>query len=138
MTTFFVHGNPKAQPRARATIRGNKPGVYDPGTSDGWKMMVAIAARETKQRFDGPVVVDLEFVFERPKRHWGVKGLLPGAPSYHTAKPDLDNLAKSTLDSMVSCGFLADDRIVVKLTLAKRWGVMDGCHVAVDHVDSAS
>ena len=41
LLTFFVEGDPKGQPRARACIRGKHAGVYDPGTSDNWKMCVA-------------------------------------------------------------------------------------------------
>lgn len=113
-----VFGNPVAQPRARAKRFGN--GVYNPSTADGWKTQVAVAARGL-EHIKQPCSVVIEFRFARPKSHTGKRGLLPSAPKRHTGKPDLDNLAKSTLDAMVDCGLLLDDRIVFSLGLSKGW-----------------
>jgi Holliday junction resolvase RusA-like endonuclease len=42
--SFEVVGLPKAQPRAKATIRGRHAGVYNPGTANDWKEAVKSAA----------------------------------------------------------------------------------------------
>jgi len=82
------------------------------------------------------VFIRLEFVFDRPKSHFGKKGLLPSAPEFHQGKPDVDNLAKSTLDAMVDAGFLADDKIVVGLIVTKEWGDIPGCRVTISNSKS--
>jgi len=42
---FFVSGDPKAQPRIRAFAINGHARVYDPGTAEGWKSLIAVAAR---------------------------------------------------------------------------------------------
>ena len=41
-----VNGDPKPQPRPKAFKRGKHAAVYDPGTAEGWKGSIALAARE--------------------------------------------------------------------------------------------
>ncbi len=67
-----VSGVPKGQPRARAFY---KPGLgvrmYDPGSAEGWKGQIAQAARFCASLgILGPVRVDIEFRFKRPKSHF--------------------------------------------------------------------
>ena len=132
---LFVGGNPKGQPRVRATMRGHHAGVYTPPTADGWKTQVSIAVRDLV-RMTGAVEVELHFVFDRPKSHFGKRGTLPSAPAHHTGKPDIDNAVKSTLDAMVDAGFLADDRIVVKLVSTKTWGAFPGCAMTIKECEA--
>jgi len=79
--TFTVPGVPVAQPRVKATRRGNHAGVYAPtkkanGRSNGiaeWKAMVRKCAADACQGapFEGPIAVQLVFVFPRQKnRIW--------------------------------------------------------------------
>ena len=44
-------------------------------------------------------------------------------------KPDLDNLSKIFVDSMVTCGWLVSDQIIWKMTLMKGWGDRTGVHI---------
>lgn len=127
---FRISGPPVAQPRVRATIRAGHAGVYTPKRADGWKSSV-VASVLGRPRWAGPVFIRLEFVFERPKSHFGKKGVLPSAPEFHQGKPDVDNLAKSTLDAMVDAGFLVDDKIVAGLIVTKEWGEIPGCLVTI-------
>jgi Holliday junction resolvase RusA-like endonuclease len=133
---FFIQGKPASQPRPRATIRGGRPGVYNPDSADGWKTQVAIASRSQAVQVCGAVEVSLTFLFARPTAHLGKKGLLASAPPCHTQKPDVDNLAKSTLDAMVACGLLKDDKIVTALSVVKLWSVgpTEGCAVELRQV----
>jgi len=39
----------------------------------------------------------------------------------HTARPDLDNIIKATLDGLVDAGVLDDDKCVVSLRCSKRY-----------------
>ena len=125
MTTieFNAYGIPKAQPRAKACIRGKRAGVYDPGTADDWKSIVRAAAKEVWNGvpFDGPVRVWLQFYMPRPKSHFGKNGLKQSAPTFVTTKPDLDNLEKSILDALTNLGMWRDDSQVVFVAKEKRY-----------------
>jgi Holliday junction resolvase RusA-like endonuclease len=117
--SFFASGEPKGQPRARAFARkfGNKfsARVYDPGTAEGWKAQVAIAARPylPVTPHTGPLEVNLTFFFPRPKKHFrtGKRAheLRDDAPVFHIAKPDRDNSDKAVLDALTQLGMWGDD-----------------------------
>lgn len=104
-----VDGIPKAQPRAKATRRGRHAGVYDPGTADGWKAIVASQARPQRPAspIEGPVSVSIDFYFPRPKSLCRVKDR--DGPVRHVAKPDRDNSDKAVLDCLKQDGWFHDD-----------------------------
>jgi Holliday junction resolvase RusA-like endonuclease len=56
---------------------------------------------------------DIVAVFSRPKRLLRKKD--PCCRIYHGSKPDIDNVAKSVLDSLVMAGVIRDDKQVVEL-----------------------
>jgi len=129
---FFVSGSPKGQPRPRAFARAGKARVYDPGTAEGWKGQVALAAQlhRPADPIETPAAVYLRFSFRRPRGHYGKRGLRPGAPPAHMSKPDVDNLAKAVLDALVEIGFLRDDRLVWLLFVTKGYTESSpGCSV---------
>ena len=103
--TFQVHGEPKAQPRPRAFARkmGDKfvARVFEAGTAEGWKSLIATAAKPHAPAvpYTCPVRVDVTFIFPRPKIHHIAnkpeRRLRSDAPQWHTKKPDRDNLDKA-------------------------------------------
>lgn len=125
---FFAAGDPKGQPRPRAFSRGGHARVFDPGTAEGWKSSVALAA---KPHLDGKltpfifraVCLHLEFFFRRPKAHChsGKKAhiLRDDAPGYHTGKPDADNCAKAVMDALTVLRLWGDDAMVAHLIVRK-------------------
>jgi len=125
--SFFVPGDPKGQPRTKATAFGGHARVYTPKTADDWKGNIMREAQEAKEKTGWTheraqsVCVDLGFYFRRPAGHLGKKGLKPSAPRFYTSKPDSDNLAKATLDALVDCGVLFDDAPVSELIVGKLW-----------------
>lgn len=133
---FFAHGIPKGQPRPKAFSRGGRAGVYDPGTAEGWKGQVALAAKDKRPQepWDGPIEMILEFRFPRPKWHYGT-GKNSGAvkwssPMYVTGKPDSDNLAKAVLDAMTQLGFWRDDAQVARISIVKYYTTFQpGCDI---------
>ena len=120
---FHVRGEPKAQPRVKAFRRGNHAGVYDPGTADGWKLLVREEARKAwdGKQFDGPVSVHIEFWMPRPKAHFNKNGIKDDAPNYHTSKPDLDNLLKAVFDAITNLGIWRDDSQIVRVNSSKQF-----------------
>lgn len=135
-TAFFAAGIPKGQPRPRAFSRGGHARVYDPGTAEGWKGCVAIAAQGHRGKFGaGPLRVAIRFVFPRPKSHHRKDGSLKaGSPEFHTAKPDADNAAKAVLDALTEIGVWPDDAQVAQLWVSKRYGD-PGAFVEISKLD---
>jgi Holliday junction resolvase RusA-like endonuclease len=111
--SFRVFGEPKAQPRPRAFARkfGNtySARVYDAGTAEGWKGLIAQEVRPLLPAvpIDCPVRLDAVFLFDRPKRL--LRKSDPAGRLLHTSKPDRDNLEKALLDCLTQVGVLADD-----------------------------
>lgn len=111
---FDVKGDPKGDPRARSNR--DRPGVYKPDTADAWKDAVRAAVKaeimgdppKTVWPLPAPTAfaVAVVFRFARPKAHLrtgrNAGKLKDWAPSWHTGKPDIDNLLKSTLDAIGS------------------------------------
>jgi len=125
---FFVSGDPKAQPRPRAFAGGGKVRMYDPGTAEGWKGLIAAAAKEhcPPAPLVGPLHLTIEFWMRRPKSHFRTgkhaTKLKPGVPNYHAAhRFDLDNLAKAVMDCLTQLGFWEDDGQVARLSADKRY-----------------
>ncbi len=79
-----------------------------------WPLMLAARAL--------PLSIAITFRVARPPGHWG-KGrnagrLVPSAPPFPRGKPDIDELARSTLDSLTGIVF-DDDARVAALQLRK-------------------
>lgn len=135
---FHVVGVPKAQPRPRAFARrmGGKfvARVFDAGTAEGWKSLVATEARSHRPAapLEEPLSVELDFFLPRPKsrsRKCDVQDAIACA-----SKPDCDNLAKAVLDCMTQDGWWRDDSQVVRLVVEKRYhaiGARPGASVRV-------
>jgi Holliday junction resolvase RusA-like endonuclease len=140
-----VAGEPKGQPRPRAFARkmGGKyvARVYDAGTAEGWKSLVAAAVRPhlPDAPWTEPLIVELSFTMPRPRGHFrtGKRAheLRDDAPSWHTGKPDGDNLAKAVLDTLSQIGLWRDDCQVVVLRVLKAYPTCDedrvGCEIWV-------
>jgi Holliday junction resolvase RusA-like endonuclease len=100
--------------------------MYTPNTADAWKQAIKGELLKHCHHIGGlPVSVDITFLFERPKSHYGSRNKKPylkdSAPEYHTQKPDIDNLEKAVFDAISDAGMWKDDCQVVISTSAKRW-----------------
>jgi len=136
---FFAQGVPKGQPRPKAFSRGGIASVYDPGTAEGWKSQVAIAARPFIPAT--PLVRDLylrlEFYFPRPKSHFrtGKRSaeLRDDAPGYCAKKPDFDNCAKAVSDALTVIRMWGDDAQIVDSRIRKLYddGRGPGCIIEI-------
>lgn len=120
-----VKGDPKGQPRPRAFSRNGKARIFDCGSAESWKSLIALAARDhlPASPLACPVRVDVEFHFRRPLRLMKKKSPPDFLP--HTAKPDRDNLDKALLDTLTQIGFFQDDALVVEGTIRKRYTRID-------------
>ena len=89
-----------------------------------YKAAVQAAAKEAihfdETPIDSPVRLIGEFVLRRPKRLAKYKCNVP-----HCAKPDLDNLIKSTQDAIVDSGILRDDCLIWSVDFTKRYANLE-------------
>lgn len=126
--SVHVPGLPVGQPRARAVFRGGHARMYDPGTADAWKAAVSHAvASVLPEPLPGAVDLAVTFYLPRPRSHYGTgrnAGKVRGsAPAYHVSRPDLDNLAKSTMDALLGIAWV-DDSQVIRLVASKEWTIL--------------
>jgi Holliday junction resolvase RusA-like endonuclease len=95
---------------------------------DTWVSLLAPHAPE--RPFDKPCTLKASFTWPwrkaEPKRNKEF-GWLP-----MNTKPDLDNLSKIFVDSLVTTGWLLSDQIIWRLTLQKGWGDKTGVHILLD------
>lgn len=118
---FTVYGIARPKGSTRAFMR---PGMKFPiVTSDnksvkGWEESVRAALQQHAGGafFEGPVIVRIAFQLPRPK---SLKKLV----TTHVKKPDLDKLARGSLDAMKGV-LWTDDSQVIELHVKKQYALM--------------
>ena len=140
--SFFVPGIPEPG--------GSKKGFFSPKLkrviitdanpkAKGWKASVSQAAAEvagqvTPEMMFGPLKVRMDFVFPRPKGHYGTGknegNIRDSAPQYPTVRPDAGKVARSTEDALTGILWKDDSQIVTEI-LTKRYGPIPGCTITV-------
>ncbi len=120
MIRLTVPAVPVAQPRQRHALVAGRIRNYTPATHpvNAYKAAIMAAVAEAGiTPMDGPVVVEVRFYLPRPKRLMRKKD--PVGPIPHTAKPDVDNLWKSTADALSGIAWRDDGQVC--LTRASKW-----------------
>ena len=109
--SFWVEGVPVPMPRPRVSFRGGKAHVYPNARAEAWKKMVyaeylkiAIAMKFKAMEKGEAVNVGLQFFLR----------------NVATARPDLDNLAKTVLDALNGAAWHDDSQIVCLLIEKKK------------------
>lgn len=134
MISIEVAGEPAPKGSYRAMMMRGRPIVVASSSGTNAKLLrhwerairshvvAAIGERSGAMYNDVPLEVSLLFKLARPRSHFGKKGLLPSAPPHPTTKPDIDKLARSTLDALTGVLFDDDSRIAV-LSVVKQWAI---------------
>lgn len=93
-----------------------------------WRSAISTRAREAMEGrapFAGPVRLDVDFAFPRPKSHYrtGKRAgeLKLSAPTWSTPRPDLDKLLRALGDALTGV-VVRDDAQVVSVEASKRYG----------------
>lgn len=118
----------KAAPQGSKRHVGGGKMVESSKAVGPWRERVSaeLAQLELGEPTRAGVVVNMRFVFTRPKSHLRVNGEpRDSAPRVPASRPDLDKLVRAVLDSMTALVFV-DDGQVVGLNVAKEYGNADG------------
>ena len=123
--SFVAPGRPATKGSTRSFM--SKAGLlvtkHDNPRTKAWQGVVACAAQQAGVTpAQEAVRVHAEFVFLRPKGHYGAKGIKSAAPSFPTSRSvgDLDKLVRALLDGLTGVAF-ADDSQVFSVHAFKRW-----------------
>lgn len=126
--SFVVKGKPIGKQRPR-TVRNRYTGktvTYTPDKTKAYENEVAEAyRRKSKTIFKGAISMNIIVFVKQPKK------LIYPRP---TVKPDIDNIAKTILDAL-NCVAYADDKQVVKLSIAKYYGNDDYVSVSISEYE---
>jgi Holliday junction resolvase RusA-like endonuclease len=135
--SFTVAGIPAPQGSKTRTKWGMRE---DNAATKPWREAVAWQATEAMQGrepFTGALVVELFFLFPRPKSHYGTgrnaEVLRPAAPMFMQTKPDVDKCVRACLDAMKGIVY-RDDSQVAGVCASKAYGTP---HAVVELWDAA-
>lgn len=139
---FFVPGIPRpgGSKRAIPHVKTGRIIVIDDCKNNMlWRDSVTqagIYAMAKQDLFVQQVILEIVFVFPRPKSHYNTKGVLkPTAPIYHSVRPDTTKLIRSTEDALKAICW-ADDARVVRQEATKKYvlkGMFEfpGAHITI-------
>lgn len=115
---LIIPGEPIARPRQRVGVINGHARTFTDAKHPvhAYKAAIRLAWGNGKP-CDGPVMLEIEAVFARPKaKLWKSKPM----PSYpHTGRPDFDNVAKAVADALLGLAY-RDDGQVCHATVTKR------------------
>lgn len=140
---FFVPGLPITQGSKRAFVNkytGRAQLMEDAARLKPWRACVSMAASQalnSRPHITGPVRVRLQFLFPRPKSHYGTgrnhATLKATAQPLPTGKPDLDKLQRAVFDALTHVVWV-DDSLVTEVFAIKRYNPEPGVLVAIEEV----
>lgn len=145
--TVRVIGDPAPQGSKTAYRKGNRTVLVESSKAvKPWRAIVAAETVQAKRQQQQPMLigdveVGLVFWLRRPAGHYGTGrnagSLRPSAPPRPGVKPDLDKLARSTLDALGTANAYSDDSRVVLLQAEKRYATEEhppGVHITIKEV----
>ncbi len=118
---FTIPGKPFGKQRPKATAINGRARVYTPKETVSFEGKVAEIARPSfPAPLEGPVKLRLVAMFAIPAS-WSKKKREAALGSFHTQKPDADNIAKAIKDGLNRVAWV-DDSQVADMRCVKRWG----------------
>lgn len=119
---FRVQADPVAQGRPRLTTIGGVARAFDPKKSRQWKAFIKDVAMKAMvdagydRPLQGPLCARMRFGFALPKSSYRKK--TPRLRSWHTKRPDIDNLIKGIFDACESVVYI-NDTCIAKVVVDK-------------------
>ncbi len=126
--TLNIPGVPIAKKRPRFARRGKCTVAYSDQKTEEGRFLWEVRTQHAGEQLLGALHMELEFVFPRPKSHYGTGRnadiLKKSAPIHHIKKPDNDNLQKFVKDCLNGEAYHDDSQIVI--VIAKKRFVRHG------------
>lgn len=118
---FTIPGNPVGKGRPRATTINGMARMYTPKKTASYETLVVMAYTQAGgEKLEGPIRMVILATFEMPLS-WSMKKRKATDGAFCEKKVDADNIAKIVCDALNGVAY-HDDRQVVELAVAKRWG----------------
>jgi len=128
--TFTVPGPPVGKGRPRMTRRGH---TYTPQKTIDAEERIAAEARSALDRLaEGPVRLTVWATFQ-PAKSWPKYRRAAALGSFHTQKPDVDNLGKLVADALNGIAY-ADDSQIAEIVCRKIWGPSPSTVVMIEEL----
>lgn len=141
MISFFVPGTPIPKGSAKAFYNkhlGRAQVMQDNRDKQKpWASMISVTAQQT---YVGPLIagavrLSLHFTMPRLKSHYGTgknaNVLKPGAPFWHTSKPDLDKLIRCVKDALTGVIWVDDSQVCQMGEMNKTYGEKPGVMITI-------
>jgi Holliday junction resolvase RusA-like endonuclease len=130
MPSIRVVGQPVGKGRARFVRATGR--AYTPTNTQNAEGTIQQAWKDAGHpKLFGPLSVDISAFMRRPKDHYGsgrnAAVVVRSAPTWPTARPDIDNLTKTVLDALNGVAW-ADDSQIVMVNCMKRYVNQLGHH----------
>lgn len=115
MIRFTVPGTPQGKGRARFSTRGGFARAFTPEKTVAYEGLIALAAQQAMAGADliaGPVYLTVTAFFPIPAS-WSQKRRAEtnARLTWHTSKPDADNIAKAAGDALNGVVFKDDSQV---------------------------
>jgi crossover junction endodeoxyribonuclease RusA len=141
--TFTVPGIPQTAGSKRAFVNpktGRAIITDDNRKGKDWRACVQAKANEVYTEptlLDGPLLLDVIFMFPRPRSHYGTgryaNSLKHNAPMHHTKRPDATKLLRALEDALTGV-IWRDDAQVCEQFVRKMYAAIPGARVRIDSV----
>lgn len=135
--SIVIPGKPMTWARAKANFRSGKPHYFTAPEREAKMGEIALLWRTAElPQLEGPLAIDCEFLFDRPKSHYQANGSVknshlltrPGRGKYGG---DIDNLVKIVQDALNTVAY-KDDSQIAELRAVKRYaGPAEVCETRV-------
>lgn len=134
---FTITGNPRGKGRPRITTRGGFPRAYTDEKTRAYEEQIAWAAKEAgAQPSEMPCTVVVTAYMQIPVS-WNKKRKQEALESRHVSTPDVDNIAKVTMDGLNGVAW-RDDSFVYWLNIKKLYSDNLRMEVTISYDDVTS
>ena len=131
MIKISIPGQPIAKARPRFARRGKFVSTYSPQATEEGLWILSAREQLKGKTILGALKMDVVFYVERPKSHYGKKGVKLSAPAHPTGKPDLSNYVKFAEDCLNECFFWEDDSYIIEINAKKLYSATPRTEIGI-------
>lgn len=128
---IFIPGIPVPKGRPRFFVVHGQPRVFTPKETERYENIVRMYCIDHRpaEYMTGPVAIAMTFQMPRAKS-------LPKAQTFHTKRPDFDNLEKAICDGLKKAAIYKDDSQIFLCTTEKIYSDKIGVSIKVTYIEN--